>query len=222
METRCFSFTAEKGDGIKVRIQTLLGWLGIAVFFTACGTEKTMQTEVAVIYEEDQKNVLPAGIAELPVILTSAGQSIDLYVVQTLLKKGEVECEIKELLTAEELKNYKTLVLALGGSAKGLAAAGVTLEEELERIRSLISEAEKQEMTIITLHIGGSSRRGKVSDQFLPDALMAADAAVIVSEGDFDGKIDEILTEYGVPACYVENQIDAVEPLKVLFGKNAE
>lgn len=222
METRCFSFTAEKGDGIKVRIQTLLGWLGIAVFFTACGTEKTMQTEVAVIYEEDQKNVLPAGIEELPVILTSAGQSIDLYVVQTLLKKGEVECEIKELLTAEELKNYKTLVLALGGSAKGLAAAGVTLEEELERIRSLISEAEKQEMTIITLHIGGSSRRGKVSDQFLPDALMAADAAVIVSEGDFDGKIDEILTEYGVPACYVEHQIDAVEPLKVLFGKNVE
>ena len=96
-----------------MRIQTLLGWLGIAVFL-------------------------------LHAILTSAGQSIDLYVVQTLLKKGEVECEIKELLTAEELKNYKTLVLALGGSAKGLAAAGVTLEEELERIRSLIGEAEKQ------------------------------------------------------------------------------
>lgn len=42
-------------------------------------------------------------------------------------------------------------------------------------------------VTIISLHIGGSARRGTLSDKFVPDALQAADAAIIVSEGDADG-----------------------------------
>ena len=42
-------------------------------------------------------------------------------------------------------------------------------------------------MTIVALHIGGSARRGTLSDKFIPDAFGAADAAIIVSEGDSDG-----------------------------------
>lgn len=204
---------------MKVRIRTLLGCLGTAVFLAACGSAETVRKDVSAACEEEQDEAFSTITADLPVILTSAGQSMDIYVVQTLLKKSAIECETKELLTPEEVKNYKTLVFALGGSSKGLAGAGVTAEEELERIRSLISEAERQEMTIITLHIGGSSRRGEVSDQFLTDALAAADAAVIVAEGDFDGKIEGILADNGIPAFYVESQMDAVEPLKTLFGK---
>lgn len=158
-------------------------------------------------------------IAEGPIILTSVGQSADVNVVQTLMKKCEIETDLNATMTADDLEGYKTLVLAIGGSSKGLGAAGVDENQELERVQAVIAKAKEQGVTIISLHIGGSARRGTLSDKFVPDALQAADAAIIVSEGDADGLMKGIVTSNGIPASFVENQVGAVEPLKILFGK---
>lgn len=158
-------------------------------------------------------------IAEGPIILTSVGQSADVNVVQTLLKKCEIECDLNATLKAEDLSGYNTLVLAIGGSSKGLGAAGVDENQELDRVKSVIAKAQEQGMKIIALHIGGSARRGTLSDKFIPDALKAADAAIIVSEGDSDGMMKGIVTEGGIPTTFVDNQVGAVEPLKIVFGK---
>lgn len=162
---------------------------------------------------------LTAGMAEGPILLTSVGQSADVNVVQTLLKKCEIECDLNAVVTADDLGSYKTLVLAIGGSSKGLGAAGIDENQELERIKSVIAKAEEQGITIVALHIGGSARRGTLSDKFIPDALNAADAAIIVSEGDSDGLMKGIVTSASVPTAFVENQIGAIEPLKTIFGK---
>ena len=108
---------------------------------------------------------------------------------------------------------------SIGGSSKGLGAAGVDENQELDRVKSVIAKAEEQGMTIIALHIGGSARRGTLSDKFIPDALAAADAAIIVSEGDSDGFMKGIVTENGVATAFIDNQVGAVEPLKTIFGK---
>lgn len=162
---------------------------------------------------------LTAGMAEGPILLTSVGQSADVNVVQTLLKKCEIECDLNAVVTADGLSSYKTLVLAIGGSSKGLGAAGIDENQEIERVKSVIAKAEEQGMKIVALHIGGSARRGTLSDKFIPDALNAADAAIIVSEGDSDGLMKGILTAGNVPSAFVENQIGAIEPLKTIFGK---
>ena len=166
----------------------------------------------------DVKEITEA-IAEGPIILTSVGQSADVNVVQTLLKKCEIDSDLNATVTADDLGSYKTLVLAIGGSSKGLGAAGVDENQELDRVKSVIAKAEEQGMTIIALHIGGSARRGTLSDKFIPDALAAADAAIIVSEGDSDGFMKGIVTENGVATAFIDNQVGAVEPLKTIFGK---
>lgn len=158
-------------------------------------------------------------MAEGPVLLTSVGQSADVNVVQTLLKKCEIECEMNPTVTADGLDGYKTIVFAIGGSSKGLGAAGIDENQEIERVKSVIKKAEEQGLTMIALHIGGSARRGTLSDKFVPDALAAADAAIIVSEGDSDGMMKGIVTENGITTTFVENQIGAMEPLKIAFGK---
>ena len=131
------------------------------------------------------------------------GQSADVNVVQTLLKKCEIDSDLNATVTADDLGSYKTLVLAIGGSSKGLGAAGVDENQELDRVKSVIAKAEEQGMTIIALHIGGSARRGTLSDKFIPDALAAADAAIIVSEGDSDGFMKGIVTENGVATAFI-------------------
>lgn len=162
---------------------------------------------------------LPVGIAEGPILLTSDGQSADVNVVQTLLKKCEIESDLNATASADDLSGYKTLVLAIGGSSKGLGAAGIDENQELERVNSLITKAKEEGITVISLHIGGSARRGTLSDKFIPDALKAADAAIIVSEGDSDGLMKGIVTDGNIPTAFVDNQVGAIEPLKTLFGK---
>lgn len=198
---------------------------------TACGgdttstpaaTQEAAKTETPAAGGEaasgDVKKITEA-IAEGPIILTSVGQSADVNVVQTLLKKCEIDSDLNATVTADDLGSYKTLVLAIGGSSKGLGAAGVDENQELDRVKSVIAKAEEQGMTIIALHIGGSARRGTLSDKFIPDALAAADAAIIVSEGDSDGFMKGIVTENGVATAFIDNQVGAVEPLKTIFGK---
>ena len=175
-----------------------------AASLTACGgdttstpaaTQEAAKTETPAAGGEaasgDVKEITEA-IAEGPIILTSVGQSADVNVVQTLLKKCEIDSDLNATVTADDLGSYKTLVLAIGGSSKGLGAAGVDENQELDRVKSVIAKAEEQGMTIIALHIGGSARRGTLSDKFIPDALAAADAAIIVSEGDSDGFMKEV------------------------------
>ena len=202
-----------------------------AASLTACGgdttstpaaTQEAAKTETPAAGGEaasgDVKEITEA-IAEGPIILTSVGQSADVNVVQTLLKKCEIYSDLNATVTADDLGSYKTLVLAIGGSSKGLGAAGVDENQELDRVKSVIAKAEEQGMTIIALHIGGSARRGTLSDKFIPDALAAADAAIIVSEGDSDGFMKGIVTENGVATAFIDNQVGAVEPLKTIFGK---
>ena len=202
-----------------------------AASLTACGgdttstpaaTQEAAKTETPAAGGEaasgDVKEITEA-IAEGPIILTSVGQSADVNVVQTLLKKCEIDSDLNATVTADDLGSYKTLVLAIGGSSKGLGAAGVDENQELDRVKSVIAKAEEQGMTIIALHIGGSARRGTLSDKFIPDALAAADAAIIVSEGDSDGFMKGIVTENGVATAFIDNQVGAVEPLKNIFGK---
>ena len=217
---------------MKKKLAAALICLSIAAAsLTACGgdttstpaaTQEAAKTETPAAGGEaasgDVKEITEA-IAEGPIILTSVGQSADVNVVQTLLKKCEIDSDLNATVTADDLGSYKTLVLAIGGSSKGLGAAGVDENQELDRVKSVIAKAEEQGMTIIALHIGGSARRGTLSDKFIPDALAAADAAIIVSEGDSDGFMKGIVTENGVATAFIDNQVGAVEPLKTIFGK---
>ena len=53
---------------------------------------------------------------EKPVTLTSIGQSADVQMVKALLKKAEIDANFDKSITADKLKNEKTLILAIGGS----------------------------------------------------------------------------------------------------------
>lgn len=164
---------------------------------------------------------LEANMFEEPILLTSVGQSADVNIVDTLLKKCGIEARMSATVEAGEVASYKTLVLAVGGSSKGLGAAGIDEKEELARVQSLIEAAKASDVKILSLHIGGQARRGVLSDMFIPDAVNASDAMIVVETGDaFEGlAISDLLREGNIPAAYVKTQIDVVAPLQLVFGK---
>lgn len=162
---------------------------------------------------------ITAGSCATPAVLTSVGQSADVEIVGMLCSKAGVEVEINNTVAASDLTaGCKTLLLAVGGSSKGLGAAGIDADQELERTDALLAKAEELGITVVALHTGGSPRRGTLSDSFIDPAFQGADIAVVVSEGDSDGLMAGILSANSTPSAYVEQAADCIAVLKTLFG----
>ena len=156
-------------------------------------------------------------IAEQPVLLTAVGQSADIEMVKVMLQKGGIEFSTKSLAGPEDLDGIKTLIVTVGGSSKGLGAAGIDANQELARAQELLDAATSQGITVIALHIGGTARRGDLSDTFITPSFQAADYALVVAEGDKDGLMSGMAHEKGIPIDVVPSIGDVLETLKAVF-----
>lgn len=162
---------------------------------------------------------ISAGMCSTPAILTSIGQSADVDIANTLCTKAGIEVTMNKNITGADLPDdCKTLILAVGGSSKGLGAAGIDADQELARTDALISSAKEKGIIVLALHTGGSARRGTLSDSFITPAFQGCDAAIVVSEGDSDGLMSGILSGNGTPAIYVDNTAGTLDALKTAFG----
>ncbi len=162
---------------------------------------------------------IEAGSCATPAVLTSVGQSADVEIVGTLCGKAGIEVTLNNTINAEDLpSDCKTLILAVGGSSKGLGAAGIDADQELARTDALLKKADELGITVVAMHTGGSARRGTLSDSFITPSFAAADVAVVVAEGDGDGLMSGILAGNSTPSAYVEQVADCIATLKTLFG----
>lgn len=160
---------------------------------------------------------LTEAFAEQPTLLTSIGQSADVEMVKALMDNVGLEYTLDKSVTADGLGDAKTLILAVGGSSKGLGAAGIDAEDELKRTDDLIKAAKDNDVKIIAMHIGGENRRGELSDKFVDPAFKDADYIIIVEEGNKDGIFTNIATGNNIPMDIVASIADAVEPLQKAF-----
>jgi len=163
---------------------------------------------------------LKAPIAAKPVLLTSVGQSADIEMVKVLLSRNKIEFTMDGLVKGTGLAatKAKTLVLAIGGSSKGLGAAGISAESELERAKALIAEAKKLGMKIIGIHVGGEARRGELSDKFINATVPFCDYVIVVAEGNQDNLFNK-LCGTKIPLDSVNKIAEAGAPLAAAFLK---
>ena len=126
--------------------------------------------------------------AEKPALLTAIGQSADYEMVKVLLTRNNIPFTADNLVKAEALDgSAKTLILVVGASSKGLGAAGISADAELARTKALLKRAKELGMSVITLHVGGATRRGTLSDSFIEPCMAASDYAIVVEGSDQDG-----------------------------------
>lgn len=160
---------------------------------------------------------LKEAIAEQPALLTSVGQSADVEMVKVMMDKAELKYSIDNMSDGSDLGDAKTLVLAIGGSSKGLGAAGIDADQEIARVEKLINAADEAGLTILALHIGGEARRGDLSDKFIAPCFTKADYAIVVKEGNKDGMMTELASKAGIPMDEVTSMGEVLTPLKAAF-----
>ncbi len=175
--------------------------------------------------------------AELPVLITSCGQSPGATMIKVIFMKLEFEhpdpayttkmqAVPEDLISAKEAGNpYKSLIIVMGASLKGMGAAGISIDDERSRTESLINEARKQGITVIGAHIEGMKRRaqgaapGDNTDELSIDAVaLNSDILIINKDGDQDRRFSIIAEENDIPMVVVEKNLELMAELEKMFS----
>ena len=156
---------------------------------------------------------------EQPMLISSAGQSADVKLVGMLAKKQKLDAKIADMAQPSDLDGVKTLIIVPGFSSKGLGAAGVSQKEEMDRVVALIEAAQKAGIPIVTMHIGGTARRGGQSDGFNKLAAESSQHMIVVEQGNEDKFFSNIADEHKIPIEVVGKIAEAAQPLGDLFKK---
>jgi hypothetical protein len=157
--------------------------------------------------------------AKEPALLTTAGQSADLNMAKVLLERNKVALKVAPLAGPEDLKDVGSLVIVIGGSTKGLGAAGINVDKEIARVEQLMARAASQKIAIIGMHIGGKARRGELSDKFVELVTPRSTFLMVVKEGDSDGYFSKVMADKKISGRIVDKFGDLQEPIKTIYGK---
>lgn len=162
----------------------------------------------------------PGGFkAELPFAVSSCGQSLDAETVSLLAKRNKLDHTFNNVLKANELKGIKTLVIAMGGSAKGLGEAGIDEKGEIARVAALLDAAKKSNVKVIAVHVGGDSRKGALSDKFIDPVVAKADFLIVTEDSDKSGSFSKSAQARKIQIAVVKKATDVGTALKDVFAK---
>ena len=154
------------------------------------------------------------------VALTSVGQSPDAMMVRVVLRNVlKIDPNFNALMNTEDLTGEKILIAVVGGSSKGLGAAGINAEDEAARARKLLQGAKDAGKKILVMHVGGAGRRGTLSDLFITEASPYADGFIVVSGGDDDGIFSNVAKEINAEIKTAPNVKGTGAPLKEFFAE---
>ncbi|HMA60028.1 MAG TPA: DUF6305 family protein [Halanaerobiales bacterium] len=158
--------------------------------------------------------------AEGPIIATTCGQSPGALMVTQICKQVGLECEQQDLLEGDYLKenDFKTVIITMGTSGKGMGAAGTDMKAEVERINGIIEVANEKGMTIIGAHIEGEARRVDDNDAKSIEVVAPYSHIIIVREdSNKDGYFTDLGEEKDIPVYVIEKTLGLTEPLKEIF-----
>ncbi|HCZ05537.1 MAG: hypothetical protein PWP37_625 [Thermotogota bacterium] len=149
-------------------------------------------------------------VLEAPVLIVSAGQSPGALQFSVVAKMAKLPHQFEKLLKAEDFDptKYKTLVLVVGASSKGLGAAGIDIEEEVKRVIALAEKAKANKIPVVICHLEGGTRRGPMSDRILDALAPYASIFLVKTDSDKDGKFKTLSENLKVPIVYFEKTSD--------------
>lgn len=164
-----------------------------------------------------------------PLFITNAGQGPGGKMARLLVirSKAVEEWTYNAEPREKELneKPYKTLLVVIGSSAKGLGASGITIDDEITRLEIMVKEAKRLNMQIIAAHIEGTARRdneGGPNERSIDAIAPFADYIIVQKDGNADGRFTKIAEENNIPLTIIDNTLDLIQVIEKMYPKPSE
>jgi hypothetical protein len=116
---------------------------------------------------------------------------------------------------------YKTVIFAIGASLKGMGASGLTVDDEIDRLKSIVEYCEQKDIFLIAIHVGGVSRRGAPgsdNERMIDAVAPFADYLIVTKDSNKDGRFSEIAKTKTIPITEVDYALNLVDVLKGVFA----
>ena len=163
---------------------------------------------------------------QVPLLITNAGQGPGAKMSRLLVQQAGVvtdfEYNAEPKVADLQKKAFKTMLVVLGSTAKGLGASGITIDQEIERLNAMVAEAKRQKIQIVALLLEGKTRRGKPggADERCIDAIAPhAQYLIVKKDGNEDGRFDVISRKTGAPLTIIDDALDFKEVVKRMYAK---
>jgi len=189
--------------------------------------------------------------ASLPVLTTSAGQSPDVTTLNIVCEEAGIMydyCDVPDVamissgvgLGGKESEEtgfhveintdmkqfpegtpYKTIMFAIGASLKGMGASGLTVDDEVSRLKSIIDYCKENDIFIIGVHVGGVSKRGAPgsdNEKMITAVAPYTDLLIVAKDSNKDGRFTEISKSKGIPLREIDYALNLVPLLKEIFN----
>ena len=153
-----------------------------------------------------------------PGLITSVGQSSDIAIIKALLNtKLKLGLDVNPVAKPSDFAGAKTLVIVIGASTKGLGAAGIDMDQEMNRTKTLLKTAREQGVRILAMHVGGEARRGKSTNDLIELVVPESQHVVVVSTGNKDKFFNTLSAKGGIALTEVPSLAAAGDAVKSLF-----
>ena len=188
--------------------------------------------------------------ARLPVLTTSAGQSNDVNTVNAVLEEAGIKYDYCDVPTVDMIQAgvglagkqsaegfhvevttdtaefpkgtpYKTIIIAIGASLKGMGASGLTTDAEVARVKKTIDCAKQNKIFIIAVHPGGAAARGPAgsdNERMIDAVAPFADYLIVTKDSDKDGRFTKIAEKTKAPLTEVDYALGIVDIMKKVFS----
>lgn len=161
--------------------------------------------------------VLPRPIAKEPVLITSAGQSTDTYIVKDVANQLMLHNFFMPQAGEANLKDTNTIVFVVGYSPMGEKLHELSFDDEKKRITKLLDNLNDKNMTVLTIFIGGKQRRDQKTNELLKLICPKSHYIIGTREADFDNLLRDIANKNNIPLTLVRNINDVSEPFASAF-----
>lgn len=160
---------------------------------------------------------LPRPIAKAPVVITSAGQSTDSYIVRDISNQLMISSFFMPQAKYMDLKDINTVVFVVGYSSIGMKFQNISYDEEKERIQELLEESKNSELKVITIVLGGEHTHDKKTEELLRLIGTQSDYLIGLRESSKEGILTELAKEGNIPLTLVNGVNDISEPFASAF-----
>ena len=187
---------------------------------------------------------------QMPVFTTSAGQSNDVNAVNIVMEEAGILFDYCDVPTVEMLQAgvglagkesaegfhvevttdlakfpkgtpFKTVIVAIGASLKGMGASGLTVDAEEARVKKIVDHCKKNKIFIIAVHIGGAATRGPSgsdNERMIDSVAPFADYIVVTKDSNKDGRFTKIAEKTKAPLTEIDYALGLVDVVKKAFG----
>jgi len=159
----------------------------------------------------------PQPIASEKILITSAGQSIDTYIVKDIANDLLLHNTFMPHADQSDLEGINSVVIVVGHSATGELLQEVDHIGELKRLDQIIEQAQNQSLPIISVYIGGKERRTPKTDQLLDKVCTSSTYIIATEDGDYDQFLSSISESFNIPLVKIKDIKNFKAPFSSMF-----